>query len=335
MSFDEMEYEDLSWIRWDRLRWDLVDLMVSSATQHADRERSFLCTGHSCCLDMQKLSTVLGFEIQSNTQDESFGHIDYREDLYELTTSGMRDGMMVVSNYIRWGSGHPLEGAMEVPFEVARIIHSSYFSNTSRDDKFAPHVSDEPSDEIRELLYAFVKLAFPNEFISEVHQKNPNADSKQHFVMEETWFGEGLAWKRLIIRPFFGEPGLIQGFLMECEYPGVDFHEIDLSHVKSLNQAIREIRGIDLAMFDKFNPLQGDSKERGDKVWEGQGSLWKNLAIYETTAGYVGVLSNSLSFMSDREMKFDVRVSIEEAVAEIIKKDDGYYTELALYSEEG
>ncbi len=168
MSFDEMEYEKFSWIRWDRMRWDLVDLMVSSAAQHVDRERSFLCTGHSCCIDMQKLSTLFGFEIQSNTQDESFGHIGYREDLYELTTSEMRDGMMMVSNYIRWGSGHPLRGHSEVPWEVGRIVHSPYFTNLHPDDSSALHVSDEPSDEIRELLYAFVKLAFPNEFLLQV-----------------------------------------------------------------------------------------------------------------------------------------------------------------------
>jgi hypothetical protein len=136
---------------------------------------------------------------------------------------------------------------------VARIANSSYLTNANREDKLAPHVSDEPSDEIRELLYAFVKLTFPNEFLTAVQLKNSDASPEQHFVMEEAWFGEGLAWERLIIRPFFGgEPGLIQGFLMDSEFPGVDFLEVNLSHVRSLNQAIREIRGIDLAMFDKM-----------------------------------------------------------------------------------
>ena len=75
--------------------------------------------------------------------------------------------------------------------------------------------------------------------------------------------------------------------------------------------------------------------ERENKVWEGRGSLWKNLAIYETSAGYVGVLSNSLSFMSDREMQFDVHVGIEEAVKAITDEDYEYHYELTMYAEEG
>ena len=254
MSFDEMKYEDFSWIRWDRMRWNLVDLMVSSAAQHTDRERTFLCTGHSCCLDIQKISHHLGFEICRNIDDDLYGHIDFFEDLQSQVTSAMRDGMIMVASYIKWGSGHPLEGAMEVPWEVARIVNSSYFNSTRahRSDVDALHVQDDPADEIRELLYAFVKLAFPDEFMTKVHQNIYGESPKQDFFLEETWFGEGLAWKRLIIRPFFGEPGLIQGFLLDSEFPDVEFREIDLSHVKSLGQAIREIRGIDLAMYDQL-----------------------------------------------------------------------------------
>lgn len=74
---------------------------------------------------------------------------------------------------------------------------------------------------------------------------------------------------------------------------------------------------------------------RENKVWEGEGLLWQNLAIYETPTGYVGVLSNSLSFMSDREMKFDIHISIEEAVKLITHEDYEYHYELTLYGEEG
>jgi hypothetical protein len=255
MSFDEMKYEDFAWIRWDRLRWDLVDFLIAVGDEHDDRPRSLPCKEHNSCIELAKSFSMFGVEIH-NDEEGQFGWLDHREDMKSLSTSAMRDGMMMVSLYFEWGSGHPLEGHMEVPFEVGRIVHSLYFTSWERNttDEGAPHVSDKPSDEIRELLYAFVKLAFPNEYLAAFHQKNKGGSIEQPFVMEEAWFGEGLAWKRLIIRPFFGEPGLIQGFLMDSEYPGIDFHEIDLSHVKSLNQAIREIRGIDLAMFDKFNP---------------------------------------------------------------------------------
>jgi hypothetical protein len=62
---------------------------------------------------------------------------------------------------------------------VGRIVHSPYFTNLHPDDSFAPHVSDEPSDEIRELLYAFVKLAFPDEFLVEVHRGVNSENSKK------------------------------------------------------------------------------------------------------------------------------------------------------------
>lgn len=74
---------------------------------------------------------------------------------------------------------------------------------------------------------------------------------------------------------------------------------------------------------------------RENKVWEGEGLLWKNLAIYETIEGYVGVLSNSLSFMTDKEMKFDIHTTFEDAVKAITEEDYQYNYELTLYAEEG
>ena len=332
MSFDEMKYEDFSWIRWDRMRWELVDLMISAAEEHVDRPRSVSCQEHGSCVEIEKSFPMFGVEIHLS-DDGRYRRLDHCKDLMSLVTSGMRDGMMMVAQYIEWGSGHPLEGAMEVPFEVGRIIHSSYFTSWGRNesDEGSPHVSDEPSDEIRELLYAFVKLAFPDNYMTAVHHKMKGESFEQPFVLEETWFGEGLAWKRLIIREFFGG---IQGLLMDAEWSSVIDQQIDLSHVRSLNEAIREIRGIDLAMFDKFNPLQGASLER-NKVWEGQGLLWQNLALYETTEGYIGVFSNSLSFMADKEMKFESHVNSEEAVKTITDEDYAYHYELTLYADEG
>lgn len=167
MSFDEMEYEDFSWIRWDRMRWDFVDLLISAAAQHTERPRSVSCEGHDSCREIEK--SLPRFGVESHLSDDGrYRRLDHREDLMSLVTSGMRDGLMMVAQYIEWGSGHPLEGAMEVPFEIGRIINSPYFTVSHRDDKLAPHVSDEPSGEIREMLYAFVKLAFPDEFLLQV-----------------------------------------------------------------------------------------------------------------------------------------------------------------------
>ena len=330
MSFDEMKYEDFSWIRWDRMRWELVDLMISAADLHRDRPRSFLCTANSCCIEMQQMARLLGFEIQGNDDDQFFGRVGYQKDLKSLVTSAMRDGMMMVSHYIEWGSGHPLEGYMEVPEAIGGLINSSYFTRYRGED-VGLHVLDEPADEIRELLYSFVHLAFPNEFMAAVHQKNRGGSIEKPFVLKETWFGEGLAWKSLIIRDFFGG---IQGLLMDAEWSSVIDQQIDLSHVRSLNQAIREIRGRDLEMFDKFNPLQGASLER-NKVWEGKGLIWQNLTLYETTEGYIGVFSNGLSYVPDKEMKFDTAVCSEEAIQTMTDEDSEMHYEITLYADEG
>jgi hypothetical protein len=75
---------------------------------------------------------------------------------------------------------------------------------------------------------------------------------------------------------------------------------------------------------------------RENKVWEGEGLLWQNLAIYETSEGMVGVLSNSKSFMNDKEIKFpdDLR-PFGDLVAEIQKTDSDFYDAFTEYGEEG
>jgi len=243
MSFDEMNYEDLSWIRWDRMRWDFVNAIVKANQNHVGEDR-LLCTGPDCCLDMARMLPVMGITSE----------ISHHQELGERITSAMADGIFMVSTYVRFGLSHPLKGHSEVPWEVGGIIHSPYFTNSHPDNSLDPHVSDKPSDEVRELLYAFVKLAFPDDFMVAIHQKNKGESFEQPFVLEETWFGGGLAWKRLIIREFFGG---IQGLLKDSDLSSVADQQIDLSHVRTLNQAISEIRGIDLAMFNKVNPRIG------------------------------------------------------------------------------
>jgi hypothetical protein len=188
MSFEEMKYEDLSWVRWDRMRWDFVDLLVAVADEHDDPPRALPCKLHDSCKAIEKSFPMFGVETHKD-QDGQFLWLDHRQDMNSLVTSAMRDGMMMVSAHIKWGSGHPLEGAMEVPFEVGRIIHSSYFTNVNRDDKLAPHVSDKPSHEIRELLYTFVHLAFPNEFMAAVRQKNSGNLVASGHEIDEVSFG--------------------------------------------------------------------------------------------------------------------------------------------------
>lgn len=72
------------------------------------------------------------------------------------------------------------------------------------------------------------------------------------------------------------------------------------------------------------------------KVWEDTGMLWKNLRIYETVNGYVGVLSDSdYPYASDRTIAFGVAPSIEDAITEIISYDTEAHSDLTMFGEEG
>lgn len=149
---------DYSWVRWNRLRWQLVEAMIT-ATGHIDKESRFLCTCEHC-VDLARLFHVMGID-----QDPiAFTHLPRFQ---EMVTGSMRDGMDMVSTYISFGSGHPLEGFMEVPEAVGEVIHSPYFARGAHDGPV--HSTHEPSDETRELLFAFVSLAFPDDYLELVH----------------------------------------------------------------------------------------------------------------------------------------------------------------------
>ena len=76
-------------------------------------------------------------------------------------------------------------------------------------------------------------------------------------------------------------------------------------------------------------------ENRENKVWESEGLLWQNLAIYETVEGMVGVMSNSKSFMNDREMTFPDDMMFMDMIEKITTEDHEFYNEMGLYGEEG
>jgi hypothetical protein len=76
-------------------------------------------------------------------------------------------------------------------------------------------------------------------------------------------------------------------------------------------------------------------ENRENKVWESEGLLWQNLAIYETVEGMVGVMSNSKSFMNDQEMTFPDDMMFMDMIEKIKTEDAEFYNEMALYGEEG
>jgi hypothetical protein len=80
------------------------------------------------------------------------------------------------------------------------------------------------------------------------------------FQLEDTWFGEGLLWKRLIIRNFFGG---VQGILMDSE-SFMNDREIDLSHVNSLEEAIQIIQQEDYDYYYELT-LYGEEGSEEEK----------------------------------------------------------------------
>jgi hypothetical protein len=71
------------------------------------------------------------------------------------------------------------------------------------------------------------------------------------------------------------------------------------------------------------------------KIWESEGLLWKNLSIYETETGFVGELSNSLSFMKDKEIVFPREMDFSDVKKAVIKQDADFNDEMTMYAEEG
>jgi hypothetical protein len=73
---------------------------------------------------------------------------------------------------------------------------------------------------------------------------------------KDTWFGEGMYWKRLIIRNL---DGAVQGILMDN--PNEDSMKIiDLSHLGSLDEAIDALRKVDSDSYDELT-LYADEEE--------------------------------------------------------------------------
>lgn len=162
---DSSSLSDWSWVRAQRLRWDFVNALVRAADSHR-RGTRLGCTNDRCCAPLTELHPLVGLQLCE--YDDGSVYLDYAEEFGESVTSTMRDGMSMLSTYAVFQNGHPLEGHMEVPFAVGEVVHSRYFG---RDQSGDVHVSDEPADERREILYAFACLAFPDEHLDAVRRR--------------------------------------------------------------------------------------------------------------------------------------------------------------------
>jgi len=165
-----MNKPNYDWVRWDRMRWDFVNSLMKTVKAHSDATERLTCTNPKCCLGFIESFSNFGIEICRDDSGVPI-RLDFMLSLYTLVKNKMQDGMVMVSDYLLYGNGHPLEGAMEVPMAVGEVIHSEYFSRGAQDHADV-HFTQKPADEIRELLYAFVHLTFPNEWLLLNHKQN-------------------------------------------------------------------------------------------------------------------------------------------------------------------
>ena len=70
-------------------------------------------------------------------------------------------------------------------------------------------------------------------------------------------------------------------------------------------------------------------------LWEGKGKLFDNLSIYAHGDHFVGKLTNSKTFLADKDMTFETGITIEEAVTLIHSEDEQYYDLFTMYADEG
>ncbi len=158
---------DWSYLRTQRLRWDFVNALVRAADSHRRGSR-LGCTNDRCCAPLTEMYPSLGLAI--HWYADGSARLDYATEFREVATETMRDGMSMISTYAEHQKGHPLDGFMEVPFAIGGVVHSGYFTRGHHDRSRDAHVSDEPSDERRELLYAFACLALPDEHLDAVRR---------------------------------------------------------------------------------------------------------------------------------------------------------------------
>lgn len=72
-----------------------------------------------------------------------------------------------------------------------------------------------------------------------------------------------------------------------------------------------------------------------NELWSGEGSLWQNLTLYSQGTRLIGTLTNSKSFMTDREILFEENIGIARAIEKLVTEDADFHDQLTMYADEG
>ncbi|MFM7745766.1 MAG: hypothetical protein ACKO8T_08900, partial [Actinomycetota bacterium] len=155
---------DWGWVRWNRLRWDFVNVL-ELASHHPDDVPMTGCDVLECCFALRELLDDLGLRLEEPTNGRT--QFAFLEELEDFVTTDMRDGLLMISHFYAQRAmalPNPFEGMMEIPQAIGEIYHADHFQGIAR------AASDEEIDLdlIREIFYAIATVALPDSFLQQV-----------------------------------------------------------------------------------------------------------------------------------------------------------------------
>ena len=149
--------DDWAWVRWNRLRWDLVNALEVAAHHPGDEL--------TADFGLRDLLGDLGLRLEESR--DGWPRFAFLEELEEFVTSDMRDGLSMISVFYSvraMALTNPFEGWLEIPQVIGEIYHADHFRGIAR------AASDEEIDFdlVREIVYAIATVALPDNYLRHV-----------------------------------------------------------------------------------------------------------------------------------------------------------------------
>jgi len=155
---------DWSRVRWNRLRWDLVNVLELSS-HHPDEVPMAGCNELECCFGIRELVDDLGLRLDE--PKDRWSRLEFLERFEDFETTDMRDGLMMLSDFYGgrlMSVANPFDGMQEIPKAVGAIYHADHF----RELRTLDSEVDADLDLVREFVYALTTIALPDAFLQRV-----------------------------------------------------------------------------------------------------------------------------------------------------------------------
>lgn len=159
---------DWSRVRWNRLRWDLVNVLELSS-HHPDDVPMAGCNELECCFGLRELVDDLGLRLDE--RKDRWSRLEFVERFEDFETTDMRDALMMLSDFYGgrlMSVANPFDGMLEIPKVVGAIYHADHFRELRTIDSEA----EADLDLVREFVYALTTIALPDSFLQRVWTGN-------------------------------------------------------------------------------------------------------------------------------------------------------------------